>query len=146
MADDPKVTVVTQLPRARDPLYRELYSNSSVTMLGTFDITVLFQRQSELNPGQPVALDQVAVVFAPQHFKALVRSLNETLTAYEAVYGVLAIPDQDTAPRNNASDIEKVIRSAREAQSNPSSGEPTPPSTRPHGAAKDAAKDKEKRH
>jgi hypothetical protein len=143
VVEDAKVTIIAQLPRVRDPLYREVYSNVSTTMLGTFDVTLLFQKQTEVAPGQPVAMDQVAVVLAPQHFKALVRSLNETLAAYEAVYGTLTIPDQDTAPRKSATDIEKVIRSAREqAQSSLSSSEPPPPSKRSHGASKD----KEKQH
>lgn len=136
MVEDPNVVVSTQLPRARDPLYREVYSNLSLTMLGTFDVTMLFQKQSEIAPGQPVALDQVAVVMAPQHFKALLRSLNETLAAYEAVYGALTIPDQDTAPRKSAADIEKAVRSAREqAQLNLSSREAPTPSIRSHGAS-----------
>jgi Protein of unknown function (DUF3467) len=143
VVEDAKVTIIAQLPRVRDPLYREVYSNVSTTMLGTFDVTLLFQKQTEVAPGQPVAMDQVAVILAPQHFKALVRSLNETLAAYEAVYGTLTIPDQDTAPRKSATDIEKVIRSAREqAQSSLSSSEPPPPSKRSHGASKD----KEKQH
>jgi Protein of unknown function (DUF3467) len=114
MIDKTKAIINANLPRIRDPLYREIYSNVSLTMLGAFDVTLVLQKQSEISPGQPAILDQIAVVFSPQHFKGLVRSLNETLTAYEAVFGALTIPDTETTPPNNALDIERAIRSARE--------------------------------
>jgi hypothetical protein len=77
-------------------------------------------------------------MMVPQHFKALVRSLNETLEAYEAVYGVLQIPDTDTAPQKNAEEIAEAIEDARakaKESAIPSSTEPPPPSRRSRGAA-----------
>jgi hypothetical protein len=114
MVDEAQVAVAASLPRVRDPQFREVYSNVSLTMLGGFDITLLFQKQTEIAPGQSVVMDQVAVILAPQHFKALIRSLNETLTAYEKVFGALTIPDADTAPRKSAEEIEKIVRGARD--------------------------------
>jgi hypothetical protein len=89
----------------------------SATSLTAFDITVMFQKLSEVTPGQPAVLDQVAVSFSPQQFKALVRSLGETLKGYESVFGELAIPDADTAPFKTAEQIsESIAAGRREAQ------------------------------
>ncbi len=140
MVEPAQVVATAQLPRGRDPQFREVYANMSMATLGAYDITLLFQKQSEINPGQMFAVDQVAVVLAPQHFKALVRSLNETLAAYETVYGTLTIPDAETAPQRTAEEIATVIKAAREkALSKPSSTEPPPPSKRSRGASRKTA-------
>jgi hypothetical protein len=77
----------------------------------------MFQKLSEVTPGQPAVLDQVAVSFSPQQFKALVRSLGETLKGYESVFGELAIPDADTGPFKTAEQIsESIAAGRREAQ------------------------------
>jgi transcriptional regulator with XRE-family HTH domain len=69
--------------------------------------------------------DQVAVTFSPQHFKALVKSLSETLQAYEASFGALTISDADTAPIRNAAEILAMIQAAKaKTHPNPSSTEP----------------------
>jgi len=91
--------------------------------------------------GQPVQVDQVAVAMSPQHFKALVKSLNETLTAYERTFGALTIPESDIQPTFNASQIEENIQAGREArkaatEAMVSSIEKKPPSKRSRGAGK----------
>lgn len=53
---------------------------------------------------------------SPQHFKALVGSLVETLKAYENAFGKLTIPEGDIKPKLNAAQIEVAINAAREAQ------------------------------
>jgi hypothetical protein len=127
--------IAAQLPRGRDAQFREVYSNMSLTQLGPFDITLTFQKASEAVPGQLAAIDQVAVVLAPQHFKALVRSLNETLQAYETIYGALTIPDADTSPQRNAAEIVEMVKTLKEkAQPIPSSTAPRPPAKRSRGA------------
>ena len=102
-------------PRIRAPDYKEVYSNSSVNSLTPFDVTICFQRLSELAPGQVCVLDQVSVTMAPQHFKAVVRSMVEVLAAYEASFGRLEISDADTAPGKSASEISKMIDDNRKA-------------------------------
>jgi Protein of unknown function (DUF3467) len=110
----------------------------SQTQLGPFDITLLFQKGAEIVPGQMAAVDQVAVVLAPQHFKALLRSMNETMQAYETLYGNLTIPDSETAPLKNAEEIVALMKEikAKATAANPSSSEPTPLSRQSRAAAR----------
>lgn len=140
MADEPKtVGPGQQIPRLRDQQFREIYSNSSLTGLSPFDITLTFQKTTEFVPGQIAQIDMIALILAPQHFKALVRSLNETLKAYEDSFGELTIADADTLPLRSAEQIKTQISAAREraaaATNPPSSTEPPPPSKRSRGAA-----------
>ena len=91
--------------------------------------------------GQTVQVDQVSVTMSPQHFKALVKSLNETLTAFEHTFGALTIPDADIQPTFSASQIEEKIQIGREAKKEAmkamaSSTETKPPSKRSRGARK----------
>jgi hypothetical protein len=107
----------------------------SLTGLGPFDITLTFQKGSEIMPGQMAAVDLVAVVMAPQHFKAFVRSLNQTLEAYETLFGALTIPDTETTPAKTADEIVEIMKTVREkAAATSSSIEPPPPSKRSRGA------------
>jgi hypothetical protein len=121
MADRPPgretvaIAATLSLPRGRDPLYREVYSNVSTTQMGPFDVTLLLQKQSEIAPGQMGIIDHVSVTFSPQHFKALVRSLNETLKGYEESFGELKIPDVDIAPQRTSKEIVDLVRAGREA-------------------------------
>lgn len=114
MSDNAPTTIHTNLPRARSPQFREVYSNVSMTQLSAFDITILFQKTSEIMPGQSAIVDEVAVIFSPQQFKALVRALTETIKGFEEVFGPLSIPDMDTAPKRTAAEIADSIRQARE--------------------------------
>ncbi len=100
--------------RFRDPQYREVYSNVSMTSLSPFDITIVFQKMMEVAPGQPAIVDQVAVSFSPQQFKALVKSFTETINGYESAYGELTIPAEDIAPQRTASEVGAAIQAARE--------------------------------
>src|SRR5277367_5885224 len=100
--------------RARDPQFREVYSNASLTSLSPFDISVLFQKNTEIAPGQYGPVDMVSVTFSPQHFKAVVRSLAETLAAYELSFGELKIPDEDTRPSKSTSEIVALVQANKE--------------------------------
>jgi hypothetical protein len=136
--EQPQVTVPATLTRVRDQQYRELYSNVTQTQMGPYDITILIQKATEIVPGVPGVIDQCAVSFSPQHFKALVRGLNETLAAYEQSFGELTISDADTAPKRTAAEISSIIDEARKSgQLNPltSSTEQPPLSKRSRGAA-----------
>jgi hypothetical protein len=127
--------------RLRDSQFRDIYANSTQTHLGPFDITIVFQKIGEISPGQPGSTDLISVAMSPQHFKAFVRSANETLEAYEATFGKLEIPEADIAAKRNAKEIQTLLESARqqaraaEAKINPSSTEPPPPLKRSRGAA-----------
>lgn len=89
---------------------------------------------------------------SPPHFKAFCRSIQETLTAYESVFGELAIPEADTRPTKDAAQIEQLVRTTRAAAQaaqasavnpsspSPSSNEKKPPSKRSRGAGKAKAK------
>lgn len=136
-----QVGPLTVLPRGREPQYREVYSNMSQTNIGAFDITLLFQKRTEISPGQQGILDCVAVTFSPQHFKALVRSLQETLKGYEDAFGKLSIADSDTAPQTSAEQIAEAVKSAREPGGllNPSPIEPLRPEKRSRGASREKA-------
>jgi hypothetical protein len=127
-----------QVLRVRDPQYRDTYANSSQTNIGPFDLSILFQKASEIVPGQMGVVDQVSVSFSPQHFKALVRSLNETLAAYESAFGELNISDADTAPQKTAPEIVAMVNDSRKARNAAtSSNEPLQPSKRSRGAARE---------
>jgi hypothetical protein len=118
----------------------------SQTMVGAFDITLLFKKGSEIAPQQMGATDQVSVTLAPGHFKAFVRSVNETLKAYESVYGVLTIPDADINPLKNAEQIAELIEGQRakghaqaQAAANLSSSEPPPRAKQSRSSARKKA-------
>jgi hypothetical protein len=85
---------------------------------------------------------------SPQHFKAFVRSVNETLTAYESVFGALQVPEGDIAPMHTAEQLQKrmlenrdrvkaQIEAAAKSSSAPSSTEKKPPSKRSRGVARE---------
>jgi Protein of unknown function (DUF3467) len=126
--------------RVRDPQFRDVYANGSLVQLSPFDITLVFMKNTDFT-GQTMQVDQVSVAMSPQHFKALVKSLNETLMAYERSFGTLTIPDADIQPTFDASQIEKNIQAGREAKKEAikamvSSTEKKPPSKRSRGAVK----------
>jgi hypothetical protein len=131
------------IPRIRDPGFRDVYANVSLTGLTPYDLTLIFAKTGEFN-GQPVQNELVSVTMSPQHFKAFCRSASETLKAYEAVFGELKIPDSDTAPVRDASQIETLVREGKEkaaaamkamvAASSPT--EKQPPAKRSRGARK----------
>src|SRR5271168_589498 len=100
--------------RAKDPQFREIYSNATLTSLSPFDISVLFQKNTEISPGQYGPIDMIAVTFSPQHFKSVVRSLIETLAAYELSFGELNIPDEDTKPLKDRTELAALVQSAKE--------------------------------
>jgi len=126
------------VPRVRDQQFREIYSNSSITAVGPFDITITIQKTSEISPGQLGVTDQCTVTMSPQHFKAFVRSAAETLSAYERGFGALTISDADSAPIRSAEEIVGMINAARSAHAASTSSSPTeppPPSKRSRGAS-----------
>jgi hypothetical protein len=106
-------TTTPAVPRVRDPQFREVYANASFTGLSPFDITLIFAKATDIG-GQTVQVDQVSVTVSPQHFKALCKSLNETLKAYENTFGELKIPDSDISPSRDAAQIEQLIRATRD--------------------------------
>jgi hypothetical protein len=129
---------VAQVLRVRDPQYRDTYANSTQTNIGPFDLSILFQKASEILPGQMGIVDQVSVTLSPQHFKALVRSLNETLAAYENAFGELNISEADTAPQKTALEIVGAVNEQRKARhAAMSSNEAPRPSKRSRGAARE---------
>jgi len=134
VADSPLIAssaLLNTALRLRDPQYRDVYSNGSSISISPFDVSIIFQKMSEVSPGQPGLVDQVGVTLSPQQFKALVRSLSETLKAFEESFGGLTIPESDTRPTKTADEISKSIAEARkraeETRSNLSSSEPLPP-------------------
>jgi hypothetical protein len=129
------------IPRIRDQQYRDVYANSHSMGIGPYDITITFQRMSEIIPGQPGFIDMIAIILSPQNFKGFVRAASEVLKAYENVFGPLAIPDQETTPTRSAIELEGMIKAARNAaaatiaKANPSSTAPPQPSKRSRGVS-----------
>lgn len=139
-------TQPAQMLRVRDQQFRELYTNSSQTNVGPFDISLVFQKSSELFPGQMGITDLVSVTMSPQHFKAFVNSLEVTLEAYEATFGKLTIAESDTTPLRNAAEVQSALETARtnarataEAVINPSSTETQQPSKQSRSAPRKKA-------
>lgn len=134
----------TLVLRVRDPQFREIYANSSQTHVGPFDISLLFQKSSEIAPGQMGATDLVNVTLSPQHFKAFVSSVSVTLAAYESTFGKLSIAETDTAPLRSAEEISSALEKSRaeskaamSASFSPSSTEPKPRVKRSRGGAQE---------
>jgi hypothetical protein len=114
MADPASSQPITSgIPRIRDPEFREVYANASLTALSPFDITLTFAKSSDV-AGQAMQIDQVSVTVSPQHFKALCGSLVETLKAYEASFGELTIPDSDIRPLRDAEQMAQLIKENRD--------------------------------
>jgi hypothetical protein len=80
--------------------------------LTAFDISIIFTKIGEM-AGQPVMVEQATVTVSPQHFKALLRSMEQTLTAFENVFGKLQIPDADTQSTTSAAQIQEQILQAK---------------------------------
>jgi hypothetical protein len=128
------------ISRIRDPQFRDVYANGSLVQLSPFDIALVFMKNTDFT-GKTVQVDQVTVTMSPQHFKALVKSLNETLTAYEQSFGALTIPESDIQPAFSASQIQERIQIGRDAKKEAvkamvSSTEKKPPAKRSRGARK----------
>jgi len=83
--------------------------------VGPFDITITFQKVSEIAPGQGGVTDLVSVALSPQSFKGFVRAAIEVLKAYESGFGQLSIADIDTSPTRSADELEAMIQAARVA-------------------------------
>lgn len=81
--------------------------------MSPFDITMIFQKATEISPNVIGLLDLVNVAMSPQQYKAFVRASNETLEAYEKVFGKLTLPDQDSQPVRNADQISATINDLR---------------------------------
>jgi hypothetical protein len=118
--------------------------------MGPFDITVTFSRMTDMM-GQKVLFDQANVSMSPQHFKNFCLAANETLKAYERVFGELTLAEADIGPPASADLIEKMLLAAREnaaasrsvqlaamekEATPPSSTEKKPPGKRSRGARK----------
>jgi hypothetical protein len=101
--------------------------------MSAFDISMIFQKGTEITPSVVGLLDLVNVTMSPQQYKAFVRASNETLAAYEKVFGKLTLPDQDTQPVRNADQISATINDLRDIAKKQSeitsySNAPQPPS------------------
>jgi hypothetical protein len=113
---EPAIMRSEHTQRLRDQNYREVYSNNCMQSMTPFDIKLIFQKLSEIIPGQPALIDEVSVIISPPHFKALINSLTETLNAYENSFGHLTIPDAYTEPTNTASQLSELIKNDLEAR------------------------------
>jgi hypothetical protein len=126
--------------RVRSEEFRDVYANGSLVALSPYDVTLIFMKTTDY-AGHTMQVDQVSVAMSPQHFKALVNSLNETLTGYERAFGTLNIPDSDVQPAFVASDIEKRIEILRDQnreqkKAMASSTETKPPAKQSPGAVR----------
>ena len=129
--------VLTQAIRIRDPQYREIYTNSSINGLGPFDIYIIFQKTTEIAPSQIGIVDLMSFSMSPQHFKAFVVALNETLVAYENSFGRLTISKDETTPTRSAAQIEALIAEQKAKRAAAiSSNEPPPPSKRSRASSR----------
>lgn len=150
MADEgdikPAAASSQTVPRGRDPQFRDIYSNASFFTMGPFDVTITFSKMMDV-AGQQMVIDQGAVSFSPQHFKSFCLSVNETLKAWEKVFGELQIPASDIQPPFRTDQLVQRLEEARKqsaavraalnaATSASSSNEPKRPSRRSRAAAK----------
>jgi hypothetical protein len=76
-------------------------------------MSIIFQKASEVAPGQNGIIDLISVSMSPQQFKALIKAAQEAFVAYESVFGQISIPDLDITPTRDATQIEQVIRDVR---------------------------------
>jgi hypothetical protein len=111
-----------------------------------YDVTVFFTKGTDIGGGQNALVDQVAVIMSPQHFKQFCLSANESLKAYERVFGELTIPAADIEPATKAEKIESMLIDARakaaairksiNVDPTTSSTEKKRPSRRSHGVSR----------
>jgi hypothetical protein len=59
--------------------------------------------------GQPVQVEKASVTMSPQHCKALIHSLTETLAGYEQVFGKLQLPEEYTKSLRNADQVAQLL-------------------------------------
>ena len=81
--------------------------------MSPYDLTLYFSKATDIGGGQAALVDQIAVIMSPQHFKQFCVALNETLKAYENVFGELKISQADIQPATTAEHIEKMLNEAR---------------------------------
>jgi hypothetical protein len=101
------------ISRVRDQQFRDVYANASFTGLSPYDVTLTFAKSGDVM-GQMLMVEQVAVTMSPQQFKQFCKAINESLKAYEKVFGTLTIPEADILPGTSAEKIEEMLLSARE--------------------------------
>lgn len=155
MAEQAPTVIAGQVPRIRDPQFREIYSNVTSGRIGPMDITIVFSRMVELAPGQPVIADQCEITMSPQQCLAVFNQLKQTIDGYQKVFGELTMPEDTVRSTLSSEQMSNLLNAAitraasarRELaasimdqavpQTAPatSSTEPPPPSKQSHGAA-----------
>ena|ERR1700722_4813050 len=71
------------------PDFKEIYCNSTQTRLSQWDIGLLFGQMKQGKNNTAIHESHVAVTMSPQHFKAVVNSLNAMLNAWETQFGTI---------------------------------------------------------
>ena len=79
------------LEHAKSPAYRDIYCNSAILRIATFDASLLLSQIKELD-GKLVYEDQASIVMSLSHLKAMVLVLKNSLDAYEQALGEIKLP------------------------------------------------------
>ena len=98
---DLKLQPPTRTIKADD--YRDVYCNSTKTSVTQWDIRATVGMTVDLD-GSPALKEMATIIMSPQHAKAVLRTLAETIQKYEAVFG--PIPDPVAARESRQRDAE----------------------------------------
>ena len=90
MAKKPKVQE-EKVPRAQDPNFVTLYTNSIGIMTSPSDIQLLFS-QIQARGEAKIIIDRGIVSMSPQQAKLLNKLLFDTLQQWETTHGEIKIP------------------------------------------------------
>lgn len=88
-SSDPQLTTVANMVRSPD--YKDLYSNYTRVGVSPSDLNIVFSRIGETSNNQPLIEDLVMVRMSPQQFKVFVDHVVKTMTAWESVFGEVAV-------------------------------------------------------
>lgn len=75
-----------------DEGYREIYINATRISMSQWDIKLTVGRAQELKSGGDAIVNLEALIFSPQHAKAVAKNLALTIQKYEQVFGAIPEP------------------------------------------------------
>lgn len=83
----------------RSETYQNIYSNTARVGYTQWDFGIAFSLIEDTGPNKhPIIVEYASVRMSPQHFKAFIRALQTTLSAYETEHGEVLMPREPKQP------------------------------------------------
>lgn len=94
--------------------YQTLYSNQVKIRLTAWDISLIFGKNVEFEPGKSGILELCEITLAPGQLKTLATSLVETIKAFEETFGEIKIDPAFTADPGRFKNItDRILENAK---------------------------------